>query len=152
MSQLEKSNTYTPERGEQESQEEGAGFVGLSIESSMTAHISNLFPPAQDIKDYDNAVANGAERIFKMIEEQHRHRIEMEKMVVNSELKGNTRGQWMGFAIGIVGIIISAVLTLYGFETVGSIIGGSTVLGLVTVFVLGKKAQKTEQHTEEQTE
>lgn len=46
-----------------------------------------------------------------------------------------------GFILALVGLIITFFLAYYGHEVVAGILGTTTIIGLVTVFVLGKKHQ-----------
>lgn len=43
-----------------------------------------------------------------------------------------------GFLIGIIGLGVAAYLSMHGHDWVAGVIGGSTVLGLVSVFVIGQ--------------
>lgn len=99
-------------------------------------------PPPEELNKYNDVVQNGAERIIKMAENQQQHRMNLEVMAVTSQLKESSRGQIFGFIIGLAGIIGSLVIANNGFETAGSIIGSTSLVGLVSVFVLGKKYQK----------
>lgn len=52
------------------------------------------------------------------------------------------RGQIFGFIIAIVVLLLATGLAVTGHEATASVFGGTTIVGLVTVFVLGKKSQK----------
>jgi hypothetical protein len=43
-----------------------------------------------------------------------------------------------GFLIGVIGLGVAAYLSMHGHDTVAGIIGGTTVVGLVSVFVIGQ--------------
>ena len=62
----------------------------------------------------------------------------MEEKIVNSQENQGTRGQWFGFIIAIVFLAASVLLTLKGYEIAGIGLGGTTIVGLVAVFVTGK--------------
>ena len=79
-----------------------------------------------------------------MAENQGTHRISLESSVVKSQLTQSGRGQLLGFAISIICLIATVWLALNNHDTVAAIVGGTTLVGLVTVFVLGKKEQKSD--------
>ena len=99
-------------------------------------------PPPEELIKYNEVIENGAERILKMAELQQQHRMKLEEKVISTQLKESLRGQIFGFLIGMSGIIGSLLIANNGFETAGSIIGGTSLVGLVSVFVLGKRNQK----------
>ncbi len=63
----------------------------------------------------------------------------------SESLRGTTRerhvGQVLGFMIGLGGLVAATLLGLYGAETAATIIGGGTLVSLVSVFVLGREVQ-----------
>ena len=99
-------------------------------------------PPAEELLDYDNVVPGSAERLLKMVENQSAHRIAMEQLVIASQQKQSARGQLFGFIIGLAGIAGGMALSFYGHDAVGGVIAGTTVTGLVSVFVIGKNQQR----------
>lgn len=48
-----------------------------------------------------------------------------------------------GLAIGLAALGIAGYLALHGSQWVAGVIGGTTVVGLVTVFVVGNRARNT---------
>lgn len=80
---------------------------------------------------------------MKMAEKQQNHRMSLESSLVHSQSKQSILGQVFGLIIGLVGIGCGTFLAYSGETTVGGIIAGGTVISLVSVFVIGKKAQKS---------
>lgn len=103
---------------------------------------SGPLPDAETLIQYNSVIPNGADRIMKMAENQQAHRIEIEKTVVSSQSSQSKLGQVFGLIIGLVGIGSGTYLASIGAKYVGGIIAGGTVVSLVSVFVLGKRAQK----------
>jgi len=91
---------------------------------------------------YNLAIPNGADRILALTEGQTDHLQKLEQKVVDHRNNSSDRGQWMAFGLAIVFGIIGTVLTLKGHDTVGGVVFGTTIVGLVTLFVLGKRADK----------
>ena len=67
----------------------------------------------------------------------------LETKIIANQTKQSVLGQWSGLIIGIVGIGCSIFLAYAGESTVGGIITGATVVSLVSLFVIGKKYQKS---------
>ena len=76
-----------------------------------------------------------------MAEKQSNHRLNLEDHAIKEELRQSGRGQIFGFILGLIGLGLAATLALFGHETIAGIFGTTTILGLVTVFVIGKKTQ-----------
>lgn len=131
-------------------------FEADDTEEQKRAHIRDLvsgisisrqfysapLPPPDDLRAYNDAVPNGAERILTMAENQSAHRIEIESKAISAQIEDSKRGQIFGLIVAIVFAVASVWLALQGHDTVASILGGSTIVGLVTVFVVGKKEQR----------
>jgi uncharacterized membrane protein len=119
----------------------------ITIKSVAFGHFqahSGPLPTPESLEKYNGIIPNGAERIMNMAEVQASHRIEIEKVVVLNQVKQSSRGQIFGFIIALVGLASSIFLAMNGFQLVATTIGGTTVIGLVTVFVYGKRSQKQE--------
>ena len=62
--------------------------------------------------------------------------------IANKQFKERKLGQNFGFSIGVLGLACSAFLAFIGAENAASIVGGSTVIGLVGIFVTGQILSK----------
>jgi len=102
---------------------------------------SGPLPRPEDIEKYNMIIPNGAERIMKEAELQSAHRRSMENKVVDSDNYQSARGQNYGLIIALVCIVGSILLGLMGQPWLGGVLATTTVIGLVTVYVLGKSAQ-----------
>jgi len=99
-------------------------------------------PPPQILKGYNEVIKDGAERIITMAEKQSNHRMQLEDHAIKEELKQSRLGQVFGFVLGLVGFGLATTLSILGHDGIAGIFGTTTIIGLVTVFVLGKKAQQ----------
>jgi hypothetical protein len=61
---------------------------------------------------------------------------------MREQVKLSARGQWMATVLAIFCIVASVVVTLWGHDWVGGVLGGSTVVSLATVFVVGQATKK----------
>ncbi|MEZ5006959.1 MAG: DUF2335 domain-containing protein [Chitinophagales bacterium] len=105
---------------------------------------SGPLPPPRMLKEYNNVIENGAERIMVMAEKQGEHRRSLESHAVTEQLRQSRYGQIFGFIIALLLIGVSTVLGLSGQPVLAGVLGGSTLVSLVTVFVYGKVTQKKE--------
>jgi uncharacterized membrane protein len=103
---------------------------------------SGPIPDAESLAQYNEIIPDGANRIMSMAENQQAHRISLEDKVTTGQLNQSGNGQWFGFILGILGLVSGVYLGVNGFQVVGSIIGGGTVVSLVSVFVIGKTLKK----------
>ena len=67
----------------------------------------------------------------------------LEGHAVREELKQSGRGQWFGFFLALVLIASAVFLAVNGHDVVAGTLGGTTIVGLVTVFVVGKNSNRT---------
>lgn len=112
------------------------------IEIHQRRSHSGPLPDPSTLVEYNNAVPDAAERIIQMAEKQQQHRMEIEKAVVFSSNRQSSIGQILGFIIALVCIGGAVYLALNGYEKTAIVIATTTIIGLCTIFVLGKKAQK----------
>ncbi len=103
-------------------------------------------PTPDVLKKYNVLLPGAADRILSMAEKEadHRHKMEERALEIESEdLKARARdsrwGQIFGFFIGIFTVVAGAYTATQGYQWPGGLIGTSGVLGLVSVFVIGRK-------------
>lgn len=105
---------------------------------------SGPLPPPEILARYNEVVQNGAERIFAMVERQGIHREELEKCVVQGNVRSQARGAWLGFIVSMFAMGAGAYLIAigkggYGFATILA-----NLVALVSAFVFVRQRQKTE--------
>lgn len=103
---------------------------------------SGPLPDPETLIEYNSVITNGADRIMKMAENQQNHRISIESKIIKSQSTQSLIGQIFGLILGLVGLGCGTFLAFNGFEAVGAIIAGGTVVSLVSVFVIGKRSQR----------
>ena len=97
-----------------------------------------------------------------MAEQQAAHRQQLENSAFaaqiddrKSEMIERRIGQYFALVIGVASLIASAVIIIKvpnsAGATVASIVGGSTVLGLVTAFVVGNHKAKKDSNEDSTT-
>ena len=100
-------------------------------------------PPPEILVGYEKTLPGASERIFKMVEEQHNHRMFIEKYIVNSQIRQSSRGQWIGATLAILFGALSGLLGYLGHDWLAGIIGVTTIIGLATIFVLNKSPESS---------
>lgn len=101
-------------------------------------------PPPQLLREYGEIIPNGADRIVRMAEAQSAHRIELESIVIKGDDKRANWGLATGFTIGIVMIVLSFILVLFGHDVAGTIMGTTDLTALVGLFIYGRRAKAKE--------
>ena len=124
-----------------EPQQKAIQAILLVISSKKETYKSPM-PPPDVLKGYNEAINNGADRILTMIEKQSNHRMNVEITIINRELNQSGRGQNYGFAISLLFLGVSAGLIYTGHDMAGTVLGTIDLIGLVSVFILGKFYQK----------
>lgn len=95
-------------------------------------------PPPDILSEYNDSFPGGAEAIFKMAKDQSDHRMIMEKTIMNREMNQSGAGQILAFVIAMSFLIVAGYLIYLGHEIGGTIFGTIDLIGLVTVFILGR--------------
>lgn len=124
------------------------GAVGSFQSIQQTTEItvsSGLVPPPDVIRAYGEIDPAFPRQIMGWAESEIRHRQGIERELLAEqvaharEMRSNLRlGQWLGFMIAVLGLSASIWATLSGHDWVGGVIGGTTVISLVVVFVTGR--------------
>lgn len=100
---------------------------------------SGPIPHPDILESYNRILPGAAERILNMAEEEQKHRQYLEKTALQNDKDEAKLGQICAFLIGIVAIVAGTYAAINGSATAGGIIGGGGVVGLVSVFILGRK-------------
>ena len=96
---------------------------------------SGPLPPPSMYSGYEKTLPGSAERILAMAEKEQAHRFSWEDRALNANALETKRGQWFGFAMGIVCIFAAVVLAMSGREIVAGILAGIGAIGLVARFL-----------------
>ena len=106
--------------------------------SVSTTVVSGPLPSPEILIQYNQAVPGAAERIIAMAEHDFAHLQTMEKMRLSAFYQDRRLGQIFGFCIAVIALGGSVFLAITGHEQTASVIGGSTLVALVSVFVFGR--------------
>ena len=111
---------------------------------------SGPLPSPQHLREYEEVLPGSADRILKMAEGQAQHRQDLEKTAVDGGNRRSWWGLWLGFAISLVVLGLSAGLILAGAPVAGTILGSVDLVALATVFVVGRSEQRRERVEKDQ--
>jgi uncharacterized membrane protein len=121
------------------------------IASKISASFSGPLPPPAILEQYDKINPGLADRIVRMAETEADHRRQIEKRALDADIqiagKEYTErriGQFLGFGIGVAALFIGAYVATHGQPLAGGFIGTGGVVGLVTAFIYGRRAEKTD--------
>ena len=131
------------------SQPMSAKNQSVSVQSLQIEQHQGPLPKPSILHEYDTVVPGAAERIIVMAENQAKHRQELEKVVIQSDIRDGRTGLYLGFIIGVVAIIAGAYCIAQGHSVAGGILGGSAVPGLAAVFVYGSRQRRKERETKQ---
>jgi uncharacterized membrane protein len=112
----------------------------MSVQMGIASYASQL-PPSSEIRELE-AIAPGTlnrllglqERVATQTDREQVHRHDMERQ----EGRRRDRGQLIAAGAFALGMGTTLALALTGNDGAAEIVGGSTVLGSVTVFVTGR--------------
>ncbi len=96
------------------------------------------------LKQYDEVIPDGANRILQMAEKQSDHRMTLETKVIDSDIARSRWGLAAGFVITIAAIIGGVIVAMNGQPWAGTTIAGIPTAGLVGVFVIGSATRSKE--------
>jgi uncharacterized membrane protein len=113
----------------------------LGIVQRVATRFEGPLPPPEILAEYDRLIPQGAERLMRLLEAQTHHRHERETHLAKSQAELSARGQVIGSGLCLVFGVIGWTLSMNGHDTVAGLLFSTTILGLVTVFVLGRAPQ-----------
>jgi uncharacterized membrane protein len=118
----------------------------MSITATTTTTFIGPLPPPSILAEYDKFFPGLGEKIVKWTEDEtlHRHKKEDESMAYNNrELEysadANRRGQVFGLIIALSSFITCIIALAMGSTITAAALGSTTVVGLTTTFVYGRK-------------
>lgn len=99
---------------------------------------SGPIPSPQDLASYEKIYPGLANRLVIMAEKEIDHRHDITHKSIDLDFKYKSRGQLCALILGCMGIIVGGITAVLGSAATGSIIGGTTVIALAGIFVIGK--------------
>ncbi|OGT04590.1 MAG: hypothetical protein A2Z65_04685 [Gallionellales bacterium RIFCSPLOWO2_02_58_13] len=116
----------------------GANGNSKPVAQFQQSTFSGPMPPPSVLEGYERLVKGAAERILIMAESDAKHQQEIEFAALRAMEAEVKRGQFFGFVIGLTALGASMLALAMGSPAVAGVIGGTTVIGLVSVFIVGR--------------
>jgi uncharacterized membrane protein len=85
-----------------------------------------------------------------MAENQSAHRIELEKIVIIGDSKRADRGLICGLVFGVLVVVLSFILILWGHDSAGTVLGTTDLVALIGTFIYGTRARREERARRDQ--
>ncbi len=116
----------------------GQMLIPVSQIVQTVALTTGPLPPPEQLAQYEQIIPGAADRILRMTENNSDHRMR----IISAQIAQSDRAQWLAFALALCFLVASVWVTLAAFPWVGVTLGGSTVIGVITIFITGKAQQK----------
>lgn len=107
----------------------------LKQQIEYTQEYSGMLPPPSMLREFDNIIPNGADRLMTMLETEAKERHDNNRKY----LKYTSIGMFLAFAIAIFGFGSALYLAIQGNNVGAGIMAGTVMLGVITAFINGKK-------------
>ena len=132
--------------GSEYSQQEDRAIIEASFRTGP-------IPDPITLEQYNRVLPNAADRIVSMAEKEQEHRHRMQEKLINAQVNDTQQereerrlGQIFGLSIGVVSIVAGSITAILASPIAGGFIGSAGVIGLVSVFVLGRREQQNTQY------
>lgn len=127
---------------------EASGSGSLSQEgNALNATIAGVLerytysgptPPPEHLREVENVIPGGADRLLRMAEKNQDHQIAWEMKVLGIEGKNSTLGLWFGMFALILLVGAALISLVLGATGVALALVGTTALGLIPAFIKGR--------------
>jgi uncharacterized membrane protein len=101
-------------------------------------------PPPDALREFNEIIPDGANRILSMAERQSAHRIELEKLNLRGDIARSNLGMWFAFILASGAIIAGSCVAIFRDPRYGAAIAAVPSVGIITAFIYGKVAQRSE--------
>ena len=122
-------------------QEEPSGVI--KVVKAVSQQFTGPIPPPHILGDYDKVQVGFAERIIAMAENEQAHRHGIENRALSSEISIQKRGQVFALFLSLLILVGSMFLIYSGKEISGSVLAGSSLIGLAYIFITGRKSDES---------
>lgn len=103
---------------------------------------SGILPHPDIIAEYERVLSGSAERIVAMAEKEQNFRHAIRESALSGAMKRDKRGQWMGFVTTVCILLIASIFAYSGKTIFAGTLIGLDLLGLATLFVIGRRPEK----------
>lgn len=119
------------------------------VEMKLTQETNSPFPLASEIKGYEEILPGAADRIFKLVELQSKHRQEMEKRELEIESRNSLWGLIFAFVFAMSVLGGTVYLALSDHTEAAAVVGAGGLATAIGSFLQIKK--RNNKNDDEQT-
>ncbi len=105
------------------------------LEIIRSQQFSGPLPPPMLLEQYEICVPGSANRIIQMTEKEGDHRRSTQNTIIRRSFNEAARGQFLAAAVALFAMGASVYLGIQDKQVIGSVLGGTTMLMLVTAFL-----------------
>ena len=112
----------------------------------ISAEWAGPLPPPIILKDFNEIIPNGADRIMSMIEKEQESRIDFQNNLLQAQVTDRNKTLWLAFIIALVSIA-ATILSLYlkAHPVVSFALASTTPISIVrTIFARRRKKEKND--------
>jgi uncharacterized membrane protein len=109
----------------------------LTATSTTVSQYSGPIPSPEALARYNEIVPGAAAQLIEWANRQATHRQSLEDFAVRHEAKRSWWGLAAGFAIAISAVAGGVLCILNGHDVAGASLVGTSLVGIVTTFVVG---------------
>lgn len=122
-------------------QEAGAKPDPQAVVSRQEVSWSGALPPPGALREFDELIPNGAERIMRLTEQETAHRISYEDRALDANIAESRRGQWLGASISILALGCAIGAVALGSPYVAIAFLGVPVFSIIQAIVTTRSGQ-----------
>ena len=118
-----------------------SGHHGMEADRLLTRSVqafSGPLPPPLAVREYDDIIPGGAERILVMAEKEQSHRHENESLISKETMKLRGKGQNFALFISLAVLATAIYFGSIGQGTIAAVIVTIDIVALASIFHFGK--------------
>lgn len=117
------------------------------IAFELREEFSGPLPHPRHLAQYDLVLPGAADRILSMAEQQQKHRMSLEKKVVEADIKRSAAGQIVAAGIAVLAFGCGTFLISQGQDVTGLVTMLGPLAALVSVFFYAENKRRTERES-----
>jgi uncharacterized membrane protein len=103
----------------------------------MTRPVRGPLPAASELERIEALCPGATDRIITLVEAQQAHRLAWEKGFQQAYANERRRAQFCALAFALSGLAAAVVFGIVGEQTAATVVGSTTIGGVVATFILG---------------
>lgn len=128
--------------------------TGNLVYRSQAVSYRGPVPPPEWMEHYERIVPGSAKQMMDDAHEQSAHRRQIETKEVDANIRNAGRGQWMGYSIGLIGVLGGLAMAFFDVSLGGGVgVALTGLAALAAVYVTGnwRAAKEFDQATQDRT-